>query len=156
MRSLGLLLITVLVGALVGDLALQPDPATARPAQPELHLDRDDLAAVESAFRDEAMDPRWSPAMASALEAALVATSDSRPMPHGIECRSHSCRIVIAEDAAGHADRIVPEFVQRVGQDLPRVVAGRVPHDRGATTTVLYLSRHEERPAMATRAWSRP
>jgi hypothetical protein len=134
MRSLGLFLITVLLG--VAARGAEPAQPRAAPA-----LARDDLARIEAGFRDEATDPRWAPAMSSAIQAALISAGGLRPLAHGVECRARSCRIVIAEDGSGGVDDLVARVARQVGGDLPSAITGRVDHGRGAATVVLYLSR---------------
>jgi hypothetical protein len=135
MRSFGFVLITVLLGV----VARRVEPAQTRAESTDTH--RDDLAGFEAKFRNEATDPRWSPAMSSAIQAALVSASGLHPLAHGVECRSHSCRIVIAEDGSGSLDGLVAKLARQVDRDLPSVVTGRVEHDGGPATLVLYLSR---------------
>jgi hypothetical protein len=132
------------------DPAAAKDPRTDPEARAEQERKyREYMAGVDAAFRKETTDPRWSSATSSAVQTALIADNDLRPLARGVECRSHTCRVEIADDGSGKLGKILPMFAQQVGQELPSVVANRVEDAGGAATMVLYMFRRDEMPAMA-------
>jgi len=132
------------------DPAAAKDPRTDPQARAEQERKyRDYMAGVDAAFRKETTDPRWSSATSSVVQTALIADNDLRPLARGVECRSHTCRVEIADDGSGKLGKIIPIFAQQVGQELPSLVANRVEDAGGAATMILYLSRRDETQAMA-------
>ena len=132
------------------------DPAAAKDPRtdPETRAEherqyREYLAGIDAAFHKEAPDPQWSSAAASVVSAALVADDDLRPLARGVECRSRTCRVEIADDGSGKLGKILPMFAQQVSESLPSATAGRIEDANGGVTMVLYMSRREETPAMA-------
>jgi hypothetical protein len=134
--------------------AQAPDAADDSRQEPESRAEqerkhRSYLAGVEAAFRAEATDPSWSSASASAVQAALVATSELRPLARAVDCRSHTCRVEIVDDGSGKLGKLLPVFAQQIGHELPSITADRVVNGRGAATMVLYMSRRDESPPSA-------
>ncbi|HEY0479974.1 MAG TPA: hypothetical protein VGD37_20785 [Kofleriaceae bacterium] len=103
------------------------------------------LAGPDAAFQGEPVDPRWSSAISSAIESALVARNGLRPLAHSVECRSRTCRITLREDGAADPEAVLSMFQAR--RDLGAAAIARVDRGTGAATTVLYLSRPTEAPA---------
>jgi len=126
-----------------------PAPAQADPRSPEARAEqerrrRDFVAGVEAKFRDEPRDPQWSTATAAAVRASLASDSDLRPLARGVDCRSQTCRVELADDGSGKLNKLLPVFVMQVGQSLPSMTADRGVDESGAATMVLYLSRQIE------------
>ena len=122
--------------------AAQPPASEARAEQERKR--RDYMAGVEDTFRKETRDPQWSSATSATVRTALASDDDLRPLARGVECRSQTCRVEIADDGSGKLGKILPMFAQRIGQDLPSITADRVEGASGAGTVVLYMSRHIE------------
>ena len=120
------------------------DPETRAEAQ---RRQREYVAGVDAEFRNEATDPRWSSATSSVIQAAIADDHDLRALVRGVECRSRTCRVEIADDGSGTSSKSVPMLAHQVGRDLPSVVFDRVENDRGGATVVLYLSRPDEAAA---------
>src|SRR5262249_43632991 len=85
----------------------------ADPAAPEVRAEqerrrRDFVAGLEAKFRDELRDPQWSAATAAAVRTALASDDDLRPLARGVECRSQTCRVEIAEDGSGKLGKLIP------------------------------------------------
>jgi len=148
-----------------GQMLAAADPARAKPEaqdsaaakdpriDPEARAEqerkyREYMAGVDAAFRKETTDPRWSSATSSAVQTALIADNDLHPLARGVECRSHTCRVEIADDGSGKLGKLLPVFAQQVGQELPSVVTSRVEDAGGAATMVLYMSRRDATQAM--------
>ena len=128
-------------------------PTQTEPPSPEARAEderryREFVAGIEAKFRDELRDPQWSAATAAAVQTALASDSDLRPLARGVECRSQTCRVEIADDGSGKLGKLLPLFAQQVGQSLPSMTADRVEDASGAATMVLYMSRSIE-PAPA-------
>jgi len=127
-----------------------PDPRT----DPEARADyerryREHMAGVEAAFRQEAADPRWSSATAATVQSALAADSDLRPLARGVECRSRTCRLELADDGSGKLGKILPVFAQQVGRELPSIAYDRIVDASGTATMVLYMARQDDALARA-------
>ena len=105
-------------------------------------LERRRVASIESSFRGEKEDARWSQGATSAVRTALTGADESlRSQVRSIECRSHSCRVEINADAGGQMAVDLPLVVDHLGQALPNVTAGQIDQGDGRQATVLYLSR---------------
>ena len=106
------------------------------------------IAGVDAAFRQEATEPRWSSAASAAVHKVIAGDDDLRPLARGVECRSHTCRVEIADDGSGKLGKLLPMFAQQVGQELPSVLANRVENAGDTATVVLYMSRRNATQAM--------
>jgi hypothetical protein len=106
------------------------------------------IAGVEAAFRKEATDPRWSSTTSAVVQAALASEGELRPLTRGVECRTRTCRVEIADDGSGKLGKLLPVFAQQVGQELPSAVADRVEDPAGGAKMVLYMSRRDDAQAM--------
>jgi hypothetical protein len=123
------------------------DPATAkdRRADPEARAESERryqayVAGLETAFRSEPTDPRWSAATSSVVHRALAEDAALRSRAREVECRSRTCRVELADAGSGDLSKVIPMFTQRVGQALPTATTNRI-EDRGETRLVLYLTR---------------
>jgi hypothetical protein len=131
-------------GAAENQAPLVPGPADVREARAEEErLHRQYIARVEAAFRVEATDPQWSSATSSAIRGAATGDDSLRASLRGVECRSQTCRVEIADDGSGGLDKALPMFVHQLAQQLPSVTADRVDDGRGAASMVLYMSASE-------------
>jgi len=110
---------------------------------------REYMVEIDAAFRKESPDARWSSTTSAVVQTALIADSDLRPLARGVECRSRTCRVELADDGSGELGQILPIFAQQVSEDLPSITADRVEDAGGTAAMVLYMSRREEAPAMA-------
>jgi hypothetical protein len=99
------------------------------------------LAAAEKAFRGEAVDPDWSPAMADAVRATVSQVDRSHLPPRSVECRSQSCRVELADGNAPPSAADLALVLDRFVQTLPRATAGLVDAADGHKVTVVYLAR---------------
>jgi hypothetical protein len=125
-----------------------PDVNGARAADPETraeaeHRRRQYMAGLDAAFRNEMMDPRWSPVTLAMVQTAISGDDNLKLLAPAVECRSHTCRMEIVDDGTGKLGQIIPQFAQRLGQDLPSIVANHVEESGGRATTILYMSRPE-------------
>jgi len=122
--------------------AKDPREATETRAEAK-HRRREYMAGIAAAFRDETMDPRWSSATLAVVQTAISGDDDLKPLARAVECRSHTCRMEIADDGTGKLGQIIPQFAERLGQSLPSIVASHVEEPGGGAITVLYMSRPE-------------
>jgi hypothetical protein len=82
------------------------------------------------------------------VQTALASSREIRTLGRGVECRSHTCRVEIADDGGGRLGKILPMFAQQISKELPNLAANRLQNAGGATM-VLYLSRNDDaRPAI--------
>lgn len=120
------------------------DPRTDPEARAELERERREyMAGVDAAFRSEATSPGWSSAISAVIQTAMADNSGLRPIGRGVECRSTTCRVEIADDGSVKLGKALPLLIHQVGQELPSVVANRVEDGRGGATMVLYMSRQD-------------
>jgi hypothetical protein len=117
---------------------LRTDPV-ARAAQQRMY--REHMASVEAAFRKEPTDPLWSSATSGLVQATLHADNDLRSLARGVECRSQSCRVEIADDGTGSVGDLLPMFALQLGSALPSVIVDRIEDGRGTATMILYMLR---------------
>jgi hypothetical protein len=118
------------------------DPHTDAEARAEYErARREAIAGVEAAFRGEAMDPQWSSSASAAVQTALAIDDKLRALTRGIECRSRTCRVEIADDGSGELDKTLPEVAMHLTQDLSSAVYDRSQGADGAPRRIIYLSR---------------
>lgn len=110
---------------------------------------RDRIAGIEAAFRREAVEPGWSATASAAIQAAMVTERDLGPLARGVECRSSTCRVELADDGSGKSAKALQLFIHHLGGELPGVVADRTEGGGGAATMVLYMSRPDPAQAAA-------
>jgi hypothetical protein len=101
------------------------------------------MARVDAAFREEPTDTQWSSVAAAAIHGAITGDNDLRALAREPECRSRTCRLELADDGSSKLSRVLPVFLNQLGQELPSVVADRVVDASGTMTTVLYMSRRQ-------------
>jgi hypothetical protein len=120
-----------------------PDPRVdpeARAQVEQLRLLR--VARIESTFRREEYDARWSQGANASVRAALAEVDESlRNQVRSVECRSQSCRVEIASGASGPLGQSLHLILGRLTTTLPNVTAAQVDQGNGEQATVLYLAR---------------
>lgn len=97
------------------------------------------VAGVQAAFRQERVDPAWSPIASSRIRDAISHNEAMRGAMRNVECRSSTCRVEISNDAGGAANKNLPMLLQQFSDLLPRTVAQSVVNASGQTEMVLYL-----------------
>jgi hypothetical protein len=141
---------TVTPGAGPAHAPLVPGPAELREARAEEdRLHREYIARIDAAFRAEATDPQWSSTTSSAIRGIVAGDESLRSSLRGVDCKSHTCRVEIADDGSGALDKALPMFVHQLAPHLPSVAADRVDDGRGAASMVLYMSAAEADPPAA-------
>lgn len=126
------------------DASARMDPASdpdLRAEQERQH--RDYMAGVDAAFRKEPIDATWSSATASGVRAAIATDDELRRLVGDVECRSRTCRVVIAETDSGRMNKSFMTFIHRLGAALPSVAADRLEDASGAARMILYMSRND-------------
>ena len=104
------------------------------------------MAAVESAFRNEKTDTKWSISAASVVQQALTSDESMRPNIGNVECRSNTCRVEITDDGSGGLSKSLPMFAQQVGQTFPTMTVNNIDQGNGVSSMVFYLSRNGPQP----------
>jgi len=102
------------------------------------------VAAVDSEFRRQIIDPTWSAAASSAIRGALNNDAVGGIQADNIDCRSQSCRVELHDDGSGHFAKSLPLFALQLAGTLPNVTANTIPQPGGGSTVILYLSRQVE------------
>jgi hypothetical protein len=121
---------------------VSPEPARRDPAAlaQQERAWHEHMMEVDSNFQREAADPRWASSTASALESALTASDTLRGRARGIECRSRTCRVEIAEGGSGAVMKELPIFAQQFAETLPSIQFDHLDDGHGHTTMVLYMT----------------
>jgi hypothetical protein len=123
---------------------LRPDPATQAEAE---RRRQEQMAVLETTFRQEPSDYRWSSQATLAVQEALASNETAQAAVRDIECRSRTCRVEIADDGTGMMlANFMPMFALQVASVLPSITANYVKGDNGETTMILYLSRDLAEP----------
>jgi hypothetical protein len=139
------------LGVQVANLSAQASQTRTAPAAPldptdpeteaRLHEERRDyIEGVEAKFSNEPRDATWSPATHHAINEALHA-NELGDAVGSIECRSHICRVEIAEKGPD-TNGMILRAVRQLGPTLPTVEWDHVDHGNGRRSKVLYMSRN--------------
>ncbi|MGH8083129.1 MAG: hypothetical protein ACREP7_21300 [Lysobacter sp.] len=97
------------------------------------------VAGLQSAFRQERVDPRWAPDATSRVWDAINGNDVMRGAMRNVECRATTCRVEVADDGSGNVNKNLPLWSQQMTDLLPRMVGQQVVGANGQTGTVLYL-----------------
>lgn len=122
-----------------------PSDPSASPDQARRHAERDRqrhaayVDSLQSSFRLEPTDARWSAATSSRLLDALQRNDALRGAARDVQCRSSSCRIELSLDPGGAVDKQLPLWSQQFADVLPRMVGQAVVRPNGERAMVLYL-----------------
>ena len=123
------------------------DPRTDRAARAEAERERQkQMEVVEASFRHEPADPRWSFEAEGAVQEALASDEIVQNTLLGLECRSHTCRVELADDDTGELAKVMPLFLEQLVQTLPSVTANYVDDGNGGKIMILYMSREANEP----------
>jgi hypothetical protein len=118
------------------------DPRTDRAARAEAERERQQqMEVVEASFRREPADPRWSLEAEGAVQEVLASDEIVQDTLLGLECRSQSCRVELADDDTGELAKVLPLLLQQLAQTLPSATANYVEDGHGGKTVILYMSR---------------
>jgi hypothetical protein len=114
-----------------------PDPA----AHAEEECDRQaQMAVLEANFWQEPADHRWSAEAAGAVQQALTSDGTIQTALRSLECRSHPCRLEMANDDTGELAKFLPVFLLQLAQTLPNVMANQVDDGNGSRSMILYMT----------------
>jgi hypothetical protein len=102
------------------------------------------MAAVDAAFRNQAIDPTWSANTSSTIRNALSSEEVGGIQANNIDCRSESCRVELRDDGSGSLSKSMPMLAQQLGGTLPTITANNIAQPNGGSTVVLYLSRQAD------------
>jgi hypothetical protein len=105
------------------------------------HARQQQMAVLEANFWHEPIDQRWSSEAAGAMQAALASDEMVQHLLLGLDCRSHTCRVELAEDDTGELAQALPLILMQLAPVLPSGTAHYVDARDGGTAMVLYLSR---------------
>jgi hypothetical protein len=118
------------------------DPRTDLVARAEAERERQkQMEVVETSFRQEPADPRWSFEAEGAIQEALASDEIVQNTLLGLECRSHTCRVELADDDTGELAQVMPLFLEQLAQTLPSVTANYVDDGNRGKIMILYMSR---------------
>ena len=106
-------------------------------AERERHQ-REYMAELATAFREETVDAAWSSQKTSAVQAALAADADLRERVRSVECKSQTCRLELTDDGTPRMATAIQSLIAQVGQELPGLIADHVDGPNGRST-VLYM-----------------
>lgn len=125
------------------------DPADDETAEVVTPEDQDRMAreyvqGVATAFRREPIDAAWSSSKTALVQRALAAQPALQPLVRGVECRSQTCRVELADEPTGRPSNAIQTFVARLGSELPSALAERVELAGRPGATVLYVGHHAD------------
>jgi hypothetical protein len=121
----------------------RPDPATRADAELE---GQSRMEKLEVTFRHEPADFGWSFEAEEAVQEALARDDTVQHRLLGLECRSYTCRMELADDDTGALAHFLPEFLLQLAQTLPSGTAHHVDDGNGGKVMILYLSREVDEP----------
>ena len=104
------------------------------------------MAVLEANFRHEPTDSRWSSEAVGAVQAALASDDTVQNLLLDLDCRSHTCRVELAEDDTGELAKVLPLILQQLAQTLPNGTASYVDAGDGSKAMILYLSHESDEP----------
>ncbi len=99
------------------------------------------MAAVETAFRGERRDGRWSSVTEAAVRDAARSDEGLHSALRSVDCRAQTCRVEIADDGTHKVSRDLPKFVADLAGTLPQTKTDTLDEGDGRRTMVMYLSR---------------
>jgi hypothetical protein len=99
------------------------------------------IAALDSAFHSESVNPTWSANTSSLIQNVLSSDEIGHIQADSIDCRSESCRVELHDDGTGRLGKSLPMLAIQVASALPTITANNVARPDGSSTVVLYLSR---------------
>lgn len=103
---------------------------------------RDYVQGVAASYRNEPVDPAWSSAKLSVIQAALASKPELRSLVRGMECRSQTCRVEFADDASGRPSNALQTFTLGLGTELPGAIIERVEADGGRPGSTAFYVGH--------------
>jgi hypothetical protein len=136
---------TVVAPARADEPATDRRPGLAARATAE-RTRQQQMAVLEANFRHEPIDQRWSSEAAGAVQAALASDDMVQNLLLGLDCRSHTCRVELAEDDTGELAQALPLILMQLAPALPSGTAHYVDARDGGKAMVLYLSREVPEP----------
>jgi hypothetical protein len=80
------------------------------------------------------------------VQAALASDETVQNTLLGLECRSQTCRVELADDDTGELTKVMPLFLEQLGQTLPSATANYVDDGHGGKIMILYMSREANAP----------
>ena len=99
------------------------------------------LARIEAQFRAEPLDMAWSRGALERLRAAVTESGEGVSQRLlNVECRSRSCRLEIAADAAQPVDDTFPRLASRLGSTFTTTNSVHIDQGDGRQVGVLFLT----------------
>ena len=118
------------------------DPRTDPAARAAVERQRQEqMAVLEANFQQEPTDRGWSSEAVAAVQEVLASDETVQTAVRGIECRSSTCRVELADDDTGESAKVMPILLQQLAETLPNVTANQVDDSAGGKRTILYMSR---------------
>jgi|SRR3569833_1126326 len=102
------------------------------------------IAAIDTSFRKEVVDPRWSANTSSRIQSVLSTDEMGHIQADSIDCRSESCRVELHDNGSGQLNKNMPMMAQELAGTLPNITASTAIRPDGALSMVLYLSRQAQ------------
>jgi hypothetical protein len=96
--------------------------------------------ALESGFRQQTIAPKWSAEAMALVRAGLAKDKISGDAIVSLECRTHSCRLELANNGKNQTPDFV-EFPQHIAGELSNVMVSQT--ESSDSSTVFYLSKEE-------------
>ena len=94
---------------------------------------------LETGFRQQTTDPRWSEQAKTLVQEALASDKIAAKDIIDIECRVSMCRVELANDNVDEPK--LSDFPMKISEEMPNIMASQAQESDGSTTTILYLSK---------------
>ena len=124
--------------AMAAEKDIRRDPVAKAEAESQRQKQ---MADVESNFKKERSDPKWSSRATSYVQNIMSNDDSTRSAMRNVECRSQTCRLEVADDGSGQMAKTMPLLAQRFSDTFPNITANQVDQGNGSSVTVLYLTR---------------
>lgn len=97
-------------------------------------------AALESAFRQQTVDAKWSAEAIDLIRKGLASDKITASSIISVECRSDNCRLELANNDKNQPPDFV-EFPQQIAGELSNLMVSQI--ESSENSTVFYLSKEE-------------
>jgi hypothetical protein len=127
-----------------GDQVVADSASMARAREEAAQWHQARIAAVDSAFRSQSINPRWSADTSALIQNVLSRDDVGHIQADSIECRTDMCRVELHDDRMRHMSNSLPKIAMQLARALPAITPDSIRRPDGSSTLILYLSQHRE------------
>jgi hypothetical protein len=121
------------------------------PSEKAKQVYQERMETLESSFRSEPEDAKWSSNARSTVWELLNRDEALRVATRHLECRSSLCRMELAEDSSGALYGSMVSMARSLAKIFPRIEGNRIDGADGKATLVYYMLRTPYSPNVAER-----